>query len=399
MTKAIKFNLTLDNYPVRDLDDLKEHFNLDDLLTTYHNKLLHRWLAARGLQTELKQLDAIANRNDDQSVARDLCSIFQINLTDDEIGAIAYPLQLQQQEQQRLKQLEEQQFKRDAVITDYHAGYEKLCWDMLECAEDYPFIKSAINTLSANYSKLLVANFESFFDICMANYNDNENQFSFKGIAKNHFKERKSPLILFAMLANESYREYDVFSEHNYRRLADCIPNPYTEVEGDKIVYKGNTNSTFVKITDEKVIVKKMSERPGADGRYNVLVSNEEIAKEVKGYGEISNAIGIKLNNLYFFSGMDTDFVEYVILKLSPTKSLPKPYKVYAGATEGYWKDLEPKGTKCLILTMKEGNVLRNAAKSGEELTAADIDGQFLLLDGIDYKSNNADHALIYMVV
>lgn len=48
---------------------------------------------------------------------------------------------------------------------------------------------------------------------------------------------------------------------------------------------------------------------------------------------------------------------------------------------------------------MEEGNFIRNLHKSGEELNANAINEQFLLLDGIDYKSNNADDTLIYLVV
>ena len=38
-------------------------------------------------------------------------------------------------------------------------------------------------------------------------------------------------------------------------------------------------------------------------------------------------------------------------------------------------------------------------AKRGEELGYADIRDQFVILDGIDYESNNAAHQLLYMEV
>jgi hypothetical protein len=81
--------------------------------------------------------------------------------------------------------------------------------------------------------------------------------------------------------------------------------------------------------------------------------------------------------------------------------SLPllHPYQSYAGHTDGYWKDLQPKGTKCLILSMEAGNFIRNSGKNGEELNSNVVNEEFLILDGIDYKSNNANHALIYMVI
>lgn len=44
MTKAIKFNLILDGKPVRNLAELRDNFNIEDILTSYRNGLLKRWL-------------------------------------------------------------------------------------------------------------------------------------------------------------------------------------------------------------------------------------------------------------------------------------------------------------------------------------------------------------------
>ncbi len=48
---------------------------------------------------------------------------------------------------------------------------------------------------------------------------------------------------------------------------------------------------------------------------------------------------------------------------------------------------------------MEAGNFIRNSGNNGEEFNADAINKEFLILDGINYKSNNADHALIYMVI
>jgi formylmethanofuran dehydrogenase subunit A len=52
-----------------------------------------------------------------------------------------------------------------------------------------------------------------------------------------------------------------------------------------------------------------------------------------------------------------------------------------------------------MLINMVDGNIVRNSGKQGEELKAADVNGKFPLLDGIDYKSNNAGHSLVYMEV
>ena len=71
----------------------------------------------------------------------------------------------------------------------------------------------------------------------------------------------------------------------------------------------------------------------------------------------------------------------------------------FAGETDGYWKDLEPKGKKYMIIHMGQGDYVRAAGHSGGDLSAAAIKEQFVILDGIDYKSNSNSRMLIYMEV
>lgn len=72
---------------------------------------------------------------------------------------------------------------------------------------------------------------------------------------------------------------------------------------------------------------------------------------------------------------------------------------IFAGDTEAYWKDVEPKGKKYMILKMELGNFVRSSGISGGDLKTEDVDRKFIILDGIDYKSNEAAHKLLYMEV
>lgn len=71
----------------------------------------------------------------------------------------------------------------------------------------------------------------------------------------------------------------------------------------------------------------------------------------------------------------------------------------FSGITDGYWKDLEPKGKKYMIIKMDDGDFVRSAGLSGGDLGSADILNRFVMIDGIDYKSNSATHQLLYMEV
>lgn len=72
---------------------------------------------------------------------------------------------------------------------------------------------------------------------------------------------------------------------------------------------------------------------------------------------------------------------------------------IFAGVTDGYWKDLEAKGKKYMIIRMGSGDFVRSAGLQGGDLASTDIENKFMIVDGIDYKSNSASHKLCYMEV
>ncbi|MDD2724057.1 MAG: hypothetical protein PHH59_08580 [Methylovulum sp.] len=357
MTKAIKFNLLLDKHPVRDLTDLRANFNLDDLLTAYHSQVLHRWLEVRGLSAELSQLQEITSKNE-LTIARALCQLFHADISEAQIQAAVHPFEFREQQRQQLEALANQQFQRNAVIKNYHAGYEQLCLDMLEKAGDYPFLKTAVDTLWSDYEPLFRVDFALFFALFI----------------------EKSPLTLFTMLANEAYRHSNLFDKEQKETAFLKIPR-LNEIGK----YQKDTNLTWEKVTDQKVCVTQIN-----DASSSVKIKENDGTDEYLG----TQGIGLIFDGLSFYSNSSSDYIEYELLL--PVQS---SYRSYAGATEGYWKDLEPKGTKCLVLKMEAGNFVRNAGKNGEELNAEAVNKEFLILDGIDYKSNNANHALLYMVI
>lgn len=71
----------------------------------------------------------------------------------------------------------------------------------------------------------------------------------------------------------------------------------------------------------------------------------------------------------------------------------------FAGITDGYWKDLEPKGKKYMIISMGSGDFVRSSGVSGGDLASTDVTNKFVIVDGIDYKSNSSTRQLLYMEV
>lgn len=71
----------------------------------------------------------------------------------------------------------------------------------------------------------------------------------------------------------------------------------------------------------------------------------------------------------------------------------------FSGVTDGYWKDLEPKGKHYMIINMGGGDFVRSAGLTGGDLSSTDTENKFVIVDGIDYKSNSSLRQLQYMEV
>ena len=133
---------------------------------------------------------------------------------------------------------------------------------------------------------------------------------------------------------------------------------------------------------------------------YNTLISNAPLA-----------VFAILMNNKmreYFISSenssentvlINRNIKEFVEKESILKEKLGKELRVFGGDTEAYWKDIEPQNKRFMIISMKNGNYVRNASKFGEELSSFDVNNNFVILNGIDYKSNNSYHELLYMEV
>ena len=96
-----------------------------------------------------------------------------------------------------------------------------------------------------------------------------------------------------------------------------------------------------------------------------------------------------------------------MITTASFTAKLGKNLKTFAGATDGYWKDIETRDKKYMIIRMGVGgsyhssgsDYVRAAGKIGGDLSKDDVECNFVIVDGIDYKSDSSTRQLMYMEV
>lgn len=306
MAKTIKFSLICDGNPVRTLEDLKNNFSIEDIITYFNNKLLHRWLSVRGYNVELEKVEKLQNL-DCLELVKELIKIFDVETDPITIAENTYILQYKQERELLLEEYKKMDFKASAIIDDYHTGYRELIDTILENKNDIAKIKAAIKEIDRKYSNLYEMDYSSLF------YNLSIN----------------APMAVFVMLMNDNMRK---------KYLPLSITKEDETVTND-IVNDRDKSHMY------RLICELVSD-------YNILV-----------------------------------------------KILGDNLKSFAGVTDGYWKDVEPKGKKYMILSMEHGNYIRSAGVLGGDLDSDDINEKFVLLDGIDYKSNNEYDKLLYMEV
>lgn len=292
MAKTIKFNLICDEKPIRTIEDLQNNFSIEDVLTYYNNKLLHRWLSVRGYDAELKAVSAITT-DDSIEIIKELIHIFNVETDEKKVEESIYMFQYQEERRQTYEIYKIENYNVVNIIEDYEHDYLQLVRGILMNPNDVSLIKANIAEMVSNYDWVFELNHRELFWNLM----------------------KRSPLGVMCLLMNEESRKYYL---------------PGGDNEDKKRMFQAICN----------------------------LIEQSDFEKLLRG-------------NLITFSGM----------------------------TDGYWKDLEPKGKKFMIVSMEIGDFVRSAGKSGGDLTSSDIKNAFVILDGIDYKSNYSSHKLRYMEV
>lgn len=294
MAKTIKFNLICNDYPIRNLEDLRSNFSIEDILEYYHNGLLKRWLDVRGYDdylTKVSDIDSVNNKD----IITDLIKIFELESDDSKIREYISILEYIDSRKELLKEYKNTNYKVNEIINDYHQGYDSVIQDIIENKDDMAKIKANIKEIELNYMGLYKLNYYELYNLF----------------------QKEAPMAIFAILMNDSMKRYYI-SEENASA-------------GTIAIYK-------------KIIS---------------LVANKTELKE----------------------------------------KLGQELKIFKGDTEAYWKDIEPRDKNFMIIDMEAGNYVRNAGTFGEELSSEDIYSKFLILDGIDYKSNSNRKELLYMEV
>lgn len=353
MAKTIKFNLICDGKSIRTIEDLQENFSVEDILKYYENGLLLRWLKVRGYEEEYIKVLAIASQ-EKMEVIKELIQIFQIETNEEKIEENIYILQYLEERETLFKTFEQDNFKVDNIINEYSLGYRKLVDTILKNPDDAGYIKATIAEIVANYGWVLKLDHRELFwkltDV--------------------------SPLAIMCLLMNADVRNF-------YLPLPKEIDE---DVDPSAVAAKAIT-SLMTTIA------------PELEYTANWIEKSTNIIKKQFSWSEPGKRVPFRyIDNDIMKSLMYNQICE-MIEKKDFKKRMGKNIHIFSGTTEEYWKDIAEKGKKYMIISMGEGDYVRSAGALGGDLSKASIEDKFVILDGIDYKSNKEDNELLYMEV
>ena len=159
MAKTIKFNLICDGKPIRTLDDLRNNFSVEDVLSYFQNGLLKRWLNVKGFSEELKKVSAIMSK-DEIEIITALVQIFGITTDMADIEKDAFTFKYTKNRQAWLRKYKEVGNNQELIVKHYHEEYEALIDKILANKDNMPLIKATLQEIEENYYELFDMQFD-----------------------------------------------------------------------------------------------------------------------------------------------------------------------------------------------------------------------------------------------
>jgi len=337
--KVIKFNLHCNGVSIRTIEELQNNFNIDDVLVYFKTNQLQKWLQNRHYDEYAEKVAKLKPDENDMQNIKKLSEIFGLHIDDSMLKEFELIKQYQEEKFKKLGEYSKLQESRDAVRDDYFKNYTNLLNEIERYPNDKERIKVNIDIIAHEYKGLFDMDYRRVF-------------YRLKDI---------SPLAIMCFLMNENTREYFI------------------------------SNKIPLKPADDKETKDKINAYAGRHG-----ITKEQAAK----------ILGISLNiNSEGLTMQEKDTAEiyreiYMMIESENFKdTLGDNVISYDKVTDQYWKDLVLKGKRCMILSMGYGDIVRPQGEQGVEYKYDDVHNKFIILDGIDYKSNSNTSELLYMVV
>ncbi len=162
MAKTIKFNLMCGEKEVRTIEDLQDHFSVEDMLNYYENGLLAKWLEVRGFSRELEYVRMIRDR-DPLRIVEELIQIFGIEEDEAVIKEAVSDLKLKRNRESIVSSYTKGGHEASIVLENYHKKYTHLISGLVASKDDVSVIKSHIRELVTNYHEIFKLIYRDLF--------------------------------------------------------------------------------------------------------------------------------------------------------------------------------------------------------------------------------------------
>lgn len=401
MAKTIKFNLILDENPVRNIEQLKENFSIEDMLSVYNNGLLHKWLNVRNYEDYLQKVKLI-NDKSDLDIIIELMKVFDIDYEEDKLNEISNIIDYIHKKNSDVRAAITTDFS-DFSIKEYHEGYEKILNSILYDKDNLGKLKAIAEVLEEKYIELFKMNYDKIYKTLI----------------------EKSPLCILVMLSKEKLKKELLKINSLNKDLEEKILIKSTKninkVNIDQIdmlgkyIHKKSVHGydKWLTLENKDVIIVNSKRNTKFSAAYCPIVKIRENGSdycynEVYVRGKVLKGLNIKCENTELV-------IEYIVLDEIPknseayksifgsienkekiNKNLNKYIKSYSTKTEGHYKELEPRNKKLIIISVPKDSKVR--AYGTTDSYSSEINGKYMILDGIEYLSNSND-SLVYMEV
>lgn len=277
MAKTIKFNLILDNYPVRNIEGLQEHFSIEDILKYFENDLLLRWLKVRGYDKQYTAVKAIDKSSDRKEIIISLVKIFEVVEMD--IGDIEKAISILKylDEEKELNAIyRENAFAKKQIVDDYHSGYNALILHMEQNKENMAVLKADAIQMEREYFGLFeLSHYTLYFRLL-----------------------KTAPKAIFAILTRNAFRKFWIGEKASKKIYTNVkkellVAGKAKEILGDDLkIVKRNTQAMWDPI-----------ERP----EVKLMVISIAVGTFIKNAGNFSEKLGnIDVNDkLVKFDGLE----------------------------------------------------------------------------------------------
>ena len=387
MAKTIKFNLICDGHPVRTLDDLREHFSIEDVLDHHKNGMLARWLEVRRYENELEAVNAIPIE-DKVNAAKALVKAFAVEMDNTKVEEIGYLLQYEDQRKKAEKKFSERHDEKMEQLKALLACYQNLKKQMAEHKDNFAALKADVAELHTEYMTAFELDYRSLF----------------------YYLKEKAPAAIYMMLAHTPLRERYIPSsvvqdEDPYK--TESVDAVHLEDEVDFLFIKTRTSTvnraSFLEAVRSKEDKELLARRLARC--HNTIKSQKHMSYETA-LEEITNFLGKLFPERKSDVRTDTMELYNELCSMTTNQNIKHIFEgkydrfhIIKRNTHGNWDDMIDRKEKCMVLWMAEKCEVRPSGCRDICYKASDVKNQFMLLDGVDYRSQLATTELLVLEV